>query len=436
MKVEFVIGRNSSDKAKYFLNKTEQEIKNNPLVPVLFLVSPQATFITENMVINHMGQKGIMGVQVMGPEKLTEIICARAGGRAKKIIDSSGRGMIIKRIMEENAAEIPSLRKCLKVKNIHSDIASVIAECKTLDISSDSLLQFANEKQNDKIKDVAFVYNKFDEFLRDKGLTNADRTNTAIENIKNCDFIKNATVFVYDFDLLTNQMARYVGEICKYAKHTAISFAGRENDDSDIFALQKIMQKKIEKYSGLKCEKVYLTEKINKSDDIINIEENIFSDNPRMYKNGGNIKIFAEQNSQKQIMRCREIIARLAAQGMNYSEIAVLCPDVKSSFPVIKRLFDESEIPFFADEKRSLSHNMLGEFVCTALECCEGRLKKGDVMRHLKCGLCGDEQKISAIHDYMLEHISSGYAFFKEFSEEEAEGLYNRAKKSCGGNLI
>lgn len=361
MNVKIIAGRETSARNDHILNEIKQLIKESPLTPVTVIVSPQATFLTEKFILEKLNLKGMMGLSVVGPEKLTQKICDNVCGRAIKMIDTVGRSMMVKLLCEQNAKDLPTLRKCFGAKDIWGNLAELFGELKTLDVTPKMLkeTEFEDKFSREKINDIAFLYEEFETLRETLGVTGGDRTNIAIENIKDADFIKDSHFFVMNFDMFTSQMIRYMAEIGKYAKSMTISLLGDKKGE-ELFGATRQVKEKLSYYIGCDIKTHYIEKQDKKSSDILFLDKNLYAFSPEKNENAkGDIEIIAARDKEEEVFAAREIVARLIKRGYSYNDIAIVTGDMQGYGPFIKRLFTEADIPTFVDMKRDLSKKQL-----------------------------------------------------------------------------
>ncbi len=429
--VEFICARTEAKTVEYILAKIEAQVKKDPLARIIVLVPPQATLSTENHIMRALGLKGLMGVWVMGPEKLTQRILDTVHGRARPVIDSPGKSMVLRRLMDEYADRLSSLGACAHRENICPDIAGIISEFKSMDILPEQIasLESGSASTDSKLQDLAFLYEKFEAYLSGCALTGEERMNIAIDHVAQCKFIFESDVYVLDFGLYTAQMARLVAEVARTAKRTAITFLDTDpaDPDADLFEITRHERATLQR-AVHEARLVFLPEDGGQG-EIAHIARNLYAyPCERHAEESADIRIVGALTPEQEVATAAETIARLVAkEGYAMRDIAVVCGNTSEYSRIIKDRFSKSNIPYFLDDKRSALDNFAARFLLSALWMASGRLSKEKLLSHIEVAFGLADEDIAVLKNYAYGKIASVYAFEKPLADEAAE----RARLRC-----
>ncbi|MEI6101677.1 MAG: hypothetical protein WCP73_07540, partial [Eubacteriales bacterium] len=389
MAIEWITSRAVADSDAVILKKLGEQIANDPLCRVIILVPPQATLMTENHIMRTLGLPGLMGVQVMGPEKLAQRILDSVYGRAKPVVDLPAKSMVAAWLLETYSDQMTALGACARAQNISADIAKIISEFKSMDIEPEQIknLQSGSAVTDQKLADLAFLYEKFDEYMQSRALTLEDRMNIAISHVQECRFIAESDVFVLHFDLLTSQLERLIAEVAKTAKNTCMSFLDTHSGDpdADLFEATRRQKLSVARRVELEALETILPQK-ERRDAIGHIEKNLYAYPFAAFKEAQkNVEIIRALNPDEEVAAAAEMIARLVhAEGYEMREIAVVCGNTQEYANIIEHTFTKANIPFFLDDKRTACKNFVAGTILSALEMASGRLSKEKLLAHIE----------------------------------------------------
>lgn len=427
MAVEFVVSRAGGEQDDYILNKIGEQVRKDPLAGIIVLVPPQATLMTENHLMRALRLPGLMGVQVMGPEKLTQRILDSVGGRARPVVDAPAKSMVVKLLMDAYSEKLPTLGACIRTQNISADIAGIISEFKSMDITPDQLtgVSSGDALTDLKLKDLAYLYEKFDEYMREAALTPEDRLNIAIDNAGDCRFIAESDVFILHFDLMTSQMARFAAKIAQTAKNTFITFMDTHpgDPDADLFEIARDERTRLAKMTGGEVKTVRLAPSSRLPEDIAHIEKNIYAYPWAVFpKECQNVQIIAARNPEEEVCAAAEIIAQLVLEsGYAMQDVAVVCANPGEYANLIKKHFTDANIPFFLDDKRNTGQNFIAGFITSALDMAGGKLSKERLLAHIEFAWGLDSTHVSVLKNYAFQRVAGAYQFEKPFADAAAE---------------
>ncbi len=426
MAVEFVCARTEAESAGYVLSRIKAQVEKDPLARVIVLVPPQATLTTENHIMRALSLHGLMGVWVMGPQKLTQRIFETVYGRARPTIDMPGKSMVLRRIMGLYGNELAVLGAAVHAQNICMDIAGVIAEMKSMDITPEQIASLGSENgaAGPKLKDLAFLYEKFEETLKDHALTGEDCMNIAAEHVRDCRFIAESDVYILDFGLYTTQMARMVGEIAQTAKNTAVTFLDTHpgDADADLFAPARRERALLQKAAG-GAKLVFLPPSGRRQGEAAHVAQNLYAyPHTRLKNPARDVQIIRALDPAQEVAAAAEAIAQLhTKEGIAMGAIAVALGNVSEYETIIKEKFTQASIPFFLDDQRSAQENFIARFLLSALRMAGGRLSKERLLAHIESAFGPGDGDVSVLKNYAFENISGAYGFTHPFADGKAE---------------
>ncbi len=427
MGVTFILGRTASKRDERVMEKIRDVAAGDPLADVLVVVPPQSTYITEKQLLRTLRAKGLMGVCVQSPARICDRVLESTYGRTVTGIDSAGKSMLLRRILDAHREELSALARCAGRGDIPVELASLIAEFKTLDITPALLRDIQTEHVNtrEKLLDIALLYERFNE--QSEGLFDTeDRINMVIDHIPEAEFVKNAFLVIHGFDIYNAQTVRFLKALMRTAKDTVMSFYYADGDapDAETYGIcdenrNKFLADAIQ--MGLKTEIV--TEDRGISPDILHIEKNLYAYPPQKAERAKDVSITRAASADEEV---RAVMAQIVwlnqNKGYGFRDMAVCCGSAERYVPLIARRFREAGIPCFAGEKRTLDECAFSTFLLTAFALMGGRLKKDTLMAHAKTGFCDlSERQLCALQNYVFSNVRDGFAFTFPFRAEEAE---------------
>lgn len=425
--VEFVLGRTASKRDDYVMEKIGSIIRKDPLANVLVVVPPQATYITEKQLMHKLGLKGLMGAVVQSPARICDRVLESTYGRTIPEIDSVGKSMILRLILDGEQEHLEALAKSARKSDVPMELSGLIAELKTLDITPQMLLEIDTNHENTKKKlaDIALLYERFEE--KTAGLFDTeDKINLVIEHIPEAEFLKGAHLVIHGFDIYNAQTVRFLKALIHAAKDTTMSFyyAQTNAPDSGVYEIcnenrNKFLQDAIK--MGLKT--TIITEDREISKDILHLEKNLYAYPARHKERAKDISVTSAPDVDEEVRAVAAQIVWLNRKyGYNYRDMAVVCGSGERYSPVIRRRFAEAGIPCFTGEKRTLAQCAFSMFLLTALELAQGRLKKDTLLAHARTGFCDlREEQADALENYAYCNVRDGFAFGYPFKEPRAE---------------
>lgn len=426
MAIEWITSRAGSLSDAEILRRIGGRVAKDPLCRIVVLVPPQATLLTENHIMRSLKLPGLMGVQVMGPEKLAQRILDSVWGRAKPVVDLPAKSMVVKWLLETYADELAGLGACARAQNIGADIARLISEFKSMDITPEQIssVQTGDPATGRKYADLAFLYEKFDEYMQSRAITLEDRMNIAVDHVRDCRFIAESDFYILQFDLLTTQLERLFAEIANTARNTCISCLDTDegDPDADLFNAVRAQRIAVGRRIGAETKYIVLPDD-GRQDAIGHIEKNLYAYPFRKFqKDCEGVQVIRALSPEEEVAAAAETIARLVAEeGCAMREIAIVCGSTQDYADYIEHIFTRANIPFFLDDKRNAAKNFVAGTILSALELSSGRLSKEKLLGHIELAWGLDDPGVCVLKSYAYQKIGSAYQFEKPLTDPAAE---------------
>lgn len=214
-----------------------------------------------------------------------------------------------------------------------------------------------------KLLDLAFLLEKYDERLREKGMLDESGYLALLPEKIASGELKSTHVIFFGFSSFTKQAQAGVRAAFSNALSvTGIFTAGREefytNECARIF--RKLCEEEgVAEPSMRKCS--LEGEALLLQRGLFSAEK--FSQPPLVAEK---IRRFTAVDEQEEFSLVAALIKKYIAEGMRYRDIAVLVPG-KESFLPVEKAFNAYKIPFFADKKRAFSEHPFSKFVLSVL---------------------------------------------------------------------
>jgi ATP-dependent helicase/nuclease subunit B len=424
---------------------------------VLLVVPEQYSLQAELDAMDSMGVDGFLDLDVLSMTSLGRRVLADVGGGAdaKNFIDQYGKIMLITKLLHEHAGAAEPTPKHLVQKNDapleHADTAStrlrafkapgpsaalashisdMISELKNFNISPDELeVISAKLGDNDllglKLSDIALIYRGFEEELSGKLLDTADHLKRFTEKIHASSFIASSEIWLSGYDYLSPAMREAIIELSKKSLDTNIVLTADPGDP--FFSLTNNLSKELAEAAGRAGVQAQ-----NFSIDgferdiptaIKHIERHLFasSSEPFSSPDVDAITLTTAAGFYAEAETAASRICDLVRdEGLRYRDILVLCNDMQTRAPILKRVFGEYGIPVFIDQRRAVDHDPIIELLIALPNLAANGRKYEDVFHILKTGLAGiDADAVSRLENYAIEYRIRGSMWDKEFTRGE-----------------
>lgn len=427
MSIRFIYGRSGSGKTHYCFQDIKRRLEQDVENPLILIIPEQFSFQTEKNIIENMGYKGMHRVQVLSFRRMADYVLDEVGGGINRHINDSGKNILLYKVIEENKNVLQVFKKIRGRQGLISDISRTIKELKSYDITVHDMEESTDHIENlslkRKMEDIAVIFSKFQERMRDNYVDDEDALDILKEKMDSSSMFNGAQVWVDEFSRFTPQEYGILEKIMNRAQR--VNFTLCMGSESDLFAPVETTEKKLleiaernniiyEKPVNLKEDPCY---KFRNSREFQHLEKYMFSYPYRQYKyRPKNIKLFKSLNKFSEVENtARDIIRICRDKDFRFRDISVVSGDLDGYENIIKAIFNEYNIPYFIDEKRKIDNNPIIVLIISAVEIISKNWSYESVFRYLKTWLLDFEKEdIDILENYVLENGIKGSTWLME----------------------
>ncbi len=352
-----------------------------------------------------------------------------------KCLSKEGASMLTRKLVLENADKL-TLLKANKLKNIAPTIYELIAQLKSAKITPE-MLYSAVEQENgllgEKLKDIALIFNLYEQKLAENGLLDENAyLDTMPSIIEADDGISGANVYLVGYSSFTKQARNIILSLCKKACNVTAILVGGKNDcvytNETVEYFKDIVNK-----AGDKLEVVDLT-------DSLSAERKVITDylfNPTAFTlspvQTDNVFMYEAFSLEEEISFVAQVIKRdIIEKNKRYSDFTVACDLTKYSH-LIKDVFAKYEIPFFLDEKINLSSHTISKFIVSFIDVYRKGYAVNDYLAFIKNPLAVTDSTVSdAFENYLLKYAITRKGLTKPFTLGDYKDFEPIRKKAEG----
>lgn len=327
----------------------------------IIIVPDRYSLITEKLVFEKLGISSTLSIKVMGINRFASLILQKQNAMPKSMSNNGALIALGKAVYEEkdNFKFFP--KSNIDVSFLQQ-IKNTISQLKTSEVTPEQLEKLAD----DKIHDIYLIYKNYEEKQK-TGVDLADFLDVFIQNIEKADF-ENTRIYFAFFDSMTSQGLSIVNLLLKKAKSVEFALACPQPQQKNKFIYDTSLEsnlKNLVREAGVEIE-----EKIVTSSNFVSnfISNNIYLSNPQNInlKNFANFWECSTADAQFEAV-AREIKSHVVLGG-RYSDCVVGVSALDENYCVMKRIFEDYEIPCFFDVDLTLAQTKPIEFLNLVFE--------------------------------------------------------------------
>lgn len=424
MGLHIVIGRSGRGKTKKIFeilknrqNSQEGIIKGRNII----VVPDQLSFSMERTMLEEVGVANSLGIQIVGFSMLSQRVLEYAGGIKRKLINSTGRTMVIKRIVMENLEKFDLYNDIADKAGFTDLLLDMIKELKIFGKSPEDIEEAIKGMEEGelkrKLKDLLIVYREYERQMKENYCDGEDRLTLAIENFKKADFLRNAYFYIDGFSNFTPLQLRLIREMLKVEKSEVfITLPMDKNTSRDHRGPFQLPYKNYERLKKLEKElslkpnpEIYVEDKGRyKSEELDFLEANYYSLGKKLEKNIAlkDISIVKAESPREELeVIAYDILERVRSGQYRFKDLAILMRNIEDYESELNTVMGEYKIPIFNDKRKSMENNPLFSLINSFFDIEDSFYSHDSVFRYLKSGLSSLEyEEICLLENYCLEN--------------------------------
>lgn len=430
MSVRLVIGRSGTGKTAMLFKEIQSRLAEKPEgTPIIYIVPEQMTFLSEYKLSTDPVIGGTIRAQVYSFSRLAWRVLQETGGISRTHLSSVGISMLIRKIIEEQKEKLKLFQRAADKNGFVKQLEEMITEFKRYCIRPEELaLGHSSKALNDKLHDLEIIYNQFEDEVFGKYIDSEDYFRLLSEKISASNYLKEAEIFIDGFYSFLPQEYMVIRELMKHCQRVTISmttdrvYENSVPDELDVFRLSGeacFSLYQLAKEEGLEIEKPVLLKKQRKwaAPSLAHLEENFDSRPAAPFHGQTSVHICQAANRRAEIEGIsREIRQLVRTQGCRYRDIALLIRNGADYHEIIEPVFNDYQIPFFIDQKRTMLNHPLIELIRSSLEIIHSFWRHEPVIRAIKTELLYPIQenpskmreKMDRLENYCLQYGIQG----------------------------
>ena len=463
MAVQFILGRSGTGKTSFCINaivKSLLEPANNG--SLILLVPEQATYQAERAILSDKRIAGYgsglaffgcpisqdssedrscakttkrgPGLNILSFDRLQFLVSGK--NTARPILSRIGRQMIIHRILRDNNSRLRVFGPSANWPGLARLMAEVMAELHRYVKGPEDVEQLLEKLQEDerkslsllKFTDINLIFKEYLKFIEGRFVDPDIQLTQACNAVAEVGFAKGARLWVDGFAGFTASELAMLTELLKTVADAKIALCldpsnvdlknplFEDTDSAGLFyPTERTYAQLVEIISRCKLEQlepVKLTEQVrfSSSGQLAHLERNVFDSGASKIAAAVNVRIVSAPNARAEVQFvARQIIKLVRQNGCRYRDVAVIASDIDGYQHYIRAYFDDYQIPFFIDKRKSLNQHPVICLICSALQAVSGGFSSSDIFTYLKTDLVPVERcDVDLLENYCLAFGVSG----------------------------
>lgn len=385
MALQLILGNSGAGKSHYIFEKVIRASMEDPKKQFLVIVPEQFTMQTQKDLVRMHPRHGIMNIDVLSFERLAHRVFDEVGGEHRKILEDTGKNLIIRRLAEEKKDELTLLGGNLKKLGYISEVKSLISEFTQYRIDPEQLTKIMEQNEKNpqlyfKLKDMKILYEGFRTYLADTYLTAEELLEALEKTVEHSTSVKGSVIVLDGYTGFTPVQMNLLKKLLFLAEdvYVTLTLDGEENPFSKDAEYQLFYLTKktiagllsLAEDTKVKVQKpVFLKDTGNRrfchAPALHFLESHIFRHGKKRWEEPTDqICLYAARTPTAEAEMVGQQIQKLVRDtDLRYRDMAVVTGDLEIYGTLLEHTFIKYKIPGFIDRKKDVLQNPFVEFL-------------------------------------------------------------------------
>lgn len=428
--MEIILGKSQTGKSKYIFECIEKNREEG--AEVILFVPSQMRAMTEKKYMEETARPGMIGVNVTTiGTYVTEQMKEYSFHLREQYVSKLDKKIILTQVVTENP-QIWNVFKKVQHKEGFLDLLAIYMDLfrkGEIDRKKLEKISFKNPLLEYKVKEIAQIYEKFEEKLTQRFLDTKDEMEMFISKIeRQPEKYQNTKIYFDGYNNFTPSEYQWIKMLLQLGVEIHVTLT------TDITGIQEIALEQSSEIFEVSNQTYQMLLKLandtktavenkilynNHSQavpDLAYLADQLFSVDPVTPKDMPHLQVTIENNVYFEVQHIAQKIAQKIEEGYRYQDFCIYTTDIASYESIFQRIFYEYHIPIYQDTGVSLESSRLTQYLEKLLALCVQGITTDTVLELLKLGLNQvTRYEILILENYMIEFNISKYSLHRPF---------------------
>lgn len=404
----------------------------------IVVVPEKFSMSIEKLLLKRTKKRALMNVQVV---TLSRLLKKLSHGEENFISNEKGV-MIVKKIILDNIDSLVCFKKTARTNGFASEIFETISGFKNSKILPSDYEKFSanvNKSLEIKLRDIFFLYQKYEEFILDSYIDAADRFSLLSRLIEKSQYIESSEVFFCGFSNISKVGEEVFESLVRKGKSAVFACSETHNQNNSYAFTSELFESLLSISSRIGVSPIIENAPSPKTRLARHLSANLFAHPFSRIEAQGEIDLFAARSVKEEIEYASENILKLVHSGARFRDFAIACSSLTEYENILIHTLGEYKIPFFLDRQEDLASHPLSEFLQAALQIVRKNYISNEVLIFVKNYFSGfGIERSSCFENYVIKYGINHDLFKREFSRRESREDPNflRVAEAARGEFV
>ena len=350
----------------------------------IVIVPDKYSLTMERRIMEQLNLTASMNFSVYTFATLSELYLKNSNA---KVLSSLGATYVVQMLLNKHKSELKCFSKTNKSINFASVIFDNISQLKSCNITAESLMNASKTLENkllaSKIFDIAFIYQKYEEYLGTNFVDSSNKLALLSEKIAVSDKLDDVDVHICHFDNMTKKNLMVVEQLIKRAHSVSIGCVVPEKKQNNKHLFKSQLMEDVLEI----CNNLHTTPNIIEAPKILSqTQQHIISNllgnkfDVLELKNQSVFPLVCEDALSESQFVCCDISSKIK-QGARFSDFVINCSALEIYAPILRKCFNDFNIPFWIDLPFNFKDSELYKFVNSVFDVVLSNFFVDDVLK-------------------------------------------------------
>lgn len=413
MALQFIMGGSGAGKTRFLYEHLIREAQARPEQQFVVIVPEQFTMQTQKEIVSLHPRRGTMNIDIVSFARLAYRVFEELAVVCPAVLDDMGKSMVLRRVMALKGQQMGIFQGHLRQAGFIGQLKSMISELYQYGVSPEQLEEMegraASPLLQAKLRSLAEVYRGFQEYIEEKFITAEEILGELCRVLPQSEKMRESIVVLDGYTGFTPVQYRLLEQMmvcCRDVKVTVtVDRQAEPYKKSGIQNLFYMSKETVRRLTSLAEKNQVRREKdcwLEKrpyprfaAEELDFLEQKLYRYSRDVWEQKPeDILLYQAANPGEEIAFAANSIERLVREeGLRYRDVAVVTGDLESYGKETAFQFQEKEIPFFLDVKKSILEHPLVELIRAALDVAARDFSYESMFRYLKCALAVEPEE-------------------------------------------
>ena len=228
MSLQFIIGNSGAGKSGTAYENIIREASANPDRLYYVIVPEQFTMQTQKTLVEMHPDGGILNIDILSFERLAYRVFEEVGGDTRRIMEETGKNMVLQKLVQMNQKDLVYLRNQMKKPGYLDEVKSLISEFMQYEIKEEELDEMIRESEDKtllqmKLQDVKVLYQAFREYLSGHFMTAEEVLEVLAKEIQFSEKLKGSVLLLDGYTGFTPVQLEVLRELLAVCERVSVT---------------------------------------------------------------------------------------------------------------------------------------------------------------------------------------------------------------------